>query len=75
MIYEVMNNDCKKLAVSFPLLDSMSGVRDLRNALSEVLDSCLSSDETKNNTPSMALWTVLQLVRELSTDIEEKGLE
>ena len=73
MITKIEQNGHKTLAISVPSVTTMGDVRELRDALSDMLESCLASDDGKENTPSMAIYFVLQMIRELTNDIEKGG--
>lgn len=53
------------------VLQDMDGVKDLRNALFEMLEIVLSDEDYKFVTPSNSLYIVASLIRELSRDIEK----
>lgn len=52
------------------VLQDMESVRDLRDALFQMLEVCLTDDEVKFATPSSSFYVVACLIRELSRDIE-----
>lgn len=71
MIARVEMNGKKVLAVTLPEGGSMSDVRKLRSALMDVMETCLSSDESKDNTASISLWFLLRMIHELEDCIEK----
>ena len=50
-----------------------SAVKELRNALLDVLASCVSSEETKECTSSMSLWLLIKLIEAITPDSQEGG--
>lgn len=54
-------------------LADMEAVADLRDALFEMLEICLSDEDLKFATPSNSLYIVACLVRTLTRDIEKSG--
>lgn len=60
------------LALAIPGITMRSDVKELRNALLDLLDGCLADDDTKDNTPSLSMWLVLRMIVELNKDLEDK---
>ena len=60
-------------AVTLSHVTSMDGVRELRDALNEVLETCLSSEENKDNTKAVSLWFLQQTITDLTQALEEGG--
>ena len=70
MITKVNSNGRQVLAISMPGVNTMADVAELRGSLQDVLETCLSSDECKDRTGSVAMWQVACLIRVLTDDIE-----
>ena len=64
-----------RLAIVLRHVDFISDVEALRDSLLDVMSTCLSSDENKNNTDSFSLWSLNTLIGELARDCQqaEKG--
>lgn len=60
------------LALAIPRINSRADVKILRNALLEMLDMCISDEETKDVTSSRSLNSVLNVIFELTKDLEDK---
>ena len=60
------------LALAIPRINCRADVKILRNALLELLDTCISDEELKDVTSSRSLHTVLNMVFELTKDLEDK---
>lgn len=59
---KTLNIDGKRtLAITVESLSNFSS-QELHDALMEVLETCLSSDEAKNLTSSLSLYILLQLI-------------
>ena len=71
MVQQITVDGHKQLAITMKGLNNLSDLVQMQSALTEVLDTCLSSDETKDRTSSFSLWFALQLITELSADIQE----
>lgn len=52
-------------------LNDLSDIIEMQSAIAELLEGCLSSDETKDRTSSFSLWFAFQLITELSDDIQQ----
>lgn len=73
MITKIEMDGKKVLAISIPSVTNMGDVRELRAALMDMVETCVASDESKDNTPCMAIYFVMQMIRELTSDIEKGG--
>ena len=62
-------------AVVFSHVGDLNGVRDLRDALNEVLETCLSSEENKDNTKAMSLWFLQQVITDLTKAVEKSDCD
>lgn len=60
------------LALAIPRINSRADVKLLRNALLEMLDNCISDEELKDVTASRTLSSVLNVICELTKDLEDK---
>jgi hypothetical protein len=60
------------LALAIPGINCRADVKVLRNALMEMLDVCISDEEIKDVTSSRAMHSVLNVVCELTKDLEDK---
>ena len=60
------------LALAIPRLNNRSDVKLLRNALLEVIDTTVSDEELKDVTSSRSLHAILNVIHELTKDLEEK---
>ena len=69
MVQQITVDGHKQLAITMKGLNNLSDLVQMQSALTEVLDTCLSSDEAKQGTSSFALWFLLQLIKVLSSDI------
>lgn len=69
MVKNVTIDGKKTLAIT-NVVGSSSDVIELRKALFEVLENLLSSDEAKDNTSSLSLWYLTQLIQAIEP---EKG--
>ena len=69
----------QQLAVTMKGLDNLSDIIALRNALAEVVGTCLSCDETKDSLSSYSLFALFSLIGAIDTGIhsmkQEKGGE
>ena len=71
MITMVDNVGTKVPAISAPeVLDDINDLRDLRNALFEMLEIVLADDDLTFATPSNSLYIVASLTHSLTKDIE-----
>ncbi len=63
------------LALAIPGINNNADVKLLRNALLEMVDTCISDEELKDVTDSRTLHSVLNVVYHLTRDLEgkEKG--
>lgn len=71
MVQQIQVEGRQQLAVTMKGLNNLSDIIEMQSAIAELLETCLSSDEAKDRTSSFALWFGLQLVTELSADIQE----
>jgi len=71
MVQQIQVEGRQQLAVTMKGLNNLSDIIEMQSAIAELLEGCLSSDETKDRTSSFALWFGLQLVTELSADIQQ----
>lgn len=60
------------LALAIPCINTRADVKLLRNALIEMVDACISDEEVKDCTASLTLHSVLNVVVELTKDLEDK---
>lgn len=63
-------SECVPSIAAPEVIQDMGCIKDLRNALFEMLEIVLSDDDLKFATPSSSLYIVACLIRELSRDIE-----
>lgn len=61
-----------RLALAIPRINNRSDVKILRNALLEVLDTTVSDEELKDVTSSRSLHAILNVIHELTKDLEDK---
>lgn len=74
MIKYVDVNGHTKPAIVVNCIDDISQVRELRKALIDVMETCLSSDQTKEYTSSTSLWYLTRLIDETTVECpNEKG--
>lgn len=71
MIKYIEINGIQRPAIVMDQLVVPGDVRDLRKALVDCLETCLSSETTKDFTKSTSLWYLVRLIDE--TTIDEKG--
>lgn len=66
-----------RLAIVLRYLSSTSDLKDLLNALLDVMSTCFSSEEAKDATKAFSFWIINELISELSKDCQqsEKGGE
>ena len=60
------------LALAIPRINSRADVKLLRNALLEVIDTTVSDEEMKDVTSSRSLHAILNVIHELTKDLEDK---
>lgn len=60
------------LALAIPRINSRADVKLLRNALLELIDTTISDEELKDVTSSRSLHSILNVIFELTKDLEEK---
>lgn len=60
------------LALAIPRINNRADVKLLRNALLEVVDTTISDEELKDVTSSRSLHAILNVIHELTKDLEEK---
>ena len=60
------------LALAIPRINSRADVKLLRNALLEVIDTTVSDEELKDVTSSRSLHAILNVIHELTKDLEDK---
>jgi len=74
MIKPVVVDGCTKLAIVVDCIETNDDVRELRNALIDVMETCVSDERSKDITKSTSLWYILRLIDETTTLCrEEKG--
>ena len=61
-----------RLALAIPRINNRADVKILRNALLEVLDTTVSDEELKDVTSSRSLHAILNVIHELTKDLEDK---
>ena len=71
MVQQITVDGHKQLAVTMKGLNNLSDIIEMQSAIAELLETCLSTDETKDRTSSFSLWFALQFITELSADIQE----
>lgn len=71
MIVPVTANGRPCLALAISRINSRADVKALRDALLDVIDSCLISEETKEVTESKSLHILLNMIVELNKDLED----
>ena len=60
------------LALAIPGITMRSDVKELRNALLDLLDTTISDEELKDVTSSRSLHAILNVIHELTKDLEDK---
>lgn len=60
------------MAVAFPPIYDMDTVKDLRDALMETLEICVSYPEAKEASKPYHLYLLSCMIKELNKDIEEQ---
>ena len=71
MVQQIQVEGRQQLAVTMKGLNNLSDIIEMQSAIAELLETCPSSDETKDRTSSFSLWFAFQLINELSADIQE----
>ena len=71
MIVPVTTNGRPCLALAISRINTRADVKALRDALRDVIDSCLISEETKEVTESKSLHILLNMIVELNKDLED----
>ena len=61
-----------RLALAIPRINNRADVKLLRNALLEVIDITISDEELKDVTSSRSLHAILNVIYELTKDLEDK---
>lgn len=59
------------LAICSKHIHSRDDLKALRDALLDIIDSCLYSEETKDVTESRSLHILLNMIMELNKDLED----
>lgn len=72
MLVPVNVNGRSCLALALPRINNRADVKLLRNSLLELLDNCISDEELKDVTCSRSLSSVLNVICELTKDLEDK---
>lgn len=72
LIPHMDEKDNTYLGVAFSPIHDMNAVKDLRDALMEVLEICVSHRETKDASNPYHLYLLSCLIRELTKDLEDK---
>lgn len=60
------------LALAIPGINNRADVKRLRNALMELIGNCVSDEELKDVTSSLSLHAILNMIFELTRDLEDK---
>ena len=71
MVTPVTINKTPYLALALPQIHSREDVKALRDALLDIIDACLYSEETKEVTESKSLHILLNMIMELNKDLED----
>ena len=71
MLTPVTHKGQAYLALAIPQINSRDDVKALRNALLDVVDSCIRSEEIKDVTDSRSLHILLNMIVELNKDLED----
>ncbi len=72
LILHMDEDDKTYLAVAFPPIHDMNAVKDLRDALFEVMEICVSYQEAKDVSNPYHLYLLSCLIKELTKDLEHK---
>lgn len=72
MIVPVSVGGHSYLALAIPTMHSRADFKLLRNAMLDVIETCLISEENKECTDSSSFVTLLEIVNELNKDLEDK---
>ena len=65
----IKGRQCLALAIS--RINTREDVKALRDAMLDVIDSCLCNEETKDVTESKSLHILLNMIVELNKDLED----
>lgn len=60
------------LALGIPRINTYADVKELRNALLDIIDTCISDEEMKDVTASRTFSVLLNVACELTRDLEDK---
>lgn len=60
------------MAIIVPELCDRERARDLRDGLLDMLEVCLATEDGKEAMPSLGIFMVLRLIKELVADLEDK---
>ena len=72
LILHFDKDDKTYLAVAFPPIYDMNAVKDLRDALFEVMEICVSYQDAKDASNPYHLYLLSCLIKELTKDLEQK---
>ncbi|MBR1557453.1 MAG: hypothetical protein IJ647_06810 [Prevotella sp.] len=67
MIKPVVVDGRTKLVIVVDCIETNDDVRELRNALIDVMETCVADERSKDITKSMSLWYTLRLIDETTT--------
>lgn len=67
MIKPVLVGGRTKLAIVVDCIETSENLRDLREALIDVMETCVAEERAKDITKATSLWYILRLIDETTT--------
>lgn len=68
----VLMGNKSRMAIAVPQINSRDMVRRLRDALVDVVTTCIATEDNKDGTDSDSLLLVMYVINELNKDVEDK---
>lgn len=65
-------NNVPRMAIAIPQINSRDMVQRLRDALLDVITTCIATEDNKEATDSKSLLLVMYVVNELNKDVDER---
>lgn len=70
---EVVNvKGTPRMAIVVPEICDRERARDLRDGLLDMLEICLATEDGKEAMPSLSVFMVIRLIKELISDLEDR---
>lgn len=68
----VLMGNKSRMAIAIPQISTRDMVRRLRDALVDVVTTCIATEDNKDGTDSDSLLLVMYVINELNKDVEDK---